>query len=72
MLLFILVDNNDEMTRRVIGGVFGAVAGVLFLVATIVLIICCIRVLMLKVCFAHSLILLQNINTPALIPNNQL
>ena len=72
MLLFILVDNNDELTRRVIGGVFGAVAGVLFLMSTIVLIICCIRVLMFKVCFAHSLSLALNTNIPALIPNYQL
>ena len=73
LLLFILVDNNDDVTGRVIGGVFGAVAGVLFLVATVaVLIICCIRVLLFKVCFPHSLPLVQNTNIPTLIPNYQL
>ena len=39
---FILIDNNDEMICRVIGGVFGAVGG-LFLVAAIVLIVCGIQ-----------------------------
>ena len=40
LLLFIHVDNNDEMISRIIiGGVFGAVGG-LFSVATIVLIVC--------------------------------
>lgn len=39
LLLFVLIDNNDGLIRRVIGGVFGAVGGLL-LVA--VLIIICI------------------------------
>ena len=39
MLLFILVDNNDDVTGRVIAGVFGAVLVGGFLVATIVLIV---------------------------------
>lgn len=39
MLLFILVDNNDDVASRVIGGVFGAVGGVLLVATTIVLIV---------------------------------
>ena len=43
MLLFILVDNNDDVTGRVIGGVFGAVGGVSLVVIIFIIICCCIR-----------------------------